>query len=73
MQKIVIQDSSANYDEDAKIANSSETVEFSYVQEDDEVFIAIKVGDDEHYITLSFDRSQFIEAVTKSLTEPEDA
>jgi hypothetical protein len=47
-------------------------LEVGYTKYDDELFISVDIAEDDHYITLSFDRTQFVNAVVQALLTPED-
>jgi hypothetical protein len=72
VEKIIIQETSANYDEDQQKLADTETLGVSFWSSDEQLNLVVAIGPDDHSITLSVKPQDLLKAVVEALMNPED-
>jgi len=73
MTTLIKVDISANHVEDEELLEKlNKHLEFSYSKESDQIYFSIDIGEDEHFVTLTVDKDELIDAIKRAVLRPED-
>ena len=70
--EVKIKAQSANQDSDDQVLSKTERIlGIFYDSGDDEISLCVNISNEDRFISLSLDRSEFVKALTDTLVEPE--